>query len=493
MNHIPYPTIAIALVVVAGAYEYYVWTVLPRRYSTGYTGSDDELIAKLERLIKLPALLGSFSRLPARLLLAHKYLFTRRYAEGAAQYKLAVSVPMPHGLLADTQRKLAECLEGCGKHDEAVALTEKAQSSINAGPSTPTSMIAQAKLLYNKQDFAGAVAIYETVSEQIAGATGEENVQVLIHASTSAIQAARPDKAAAFAEQAIAAGASGKYLVLAYSMAATGRENLGDIDKALDYTEKALDCVRPTGDSTELSRLLAKLAGIRRNLGDMRGSLEAAVQAIQVNPKERQAYVQAYFTHLLAGDFAAAQHDIDQLRGCEPSILPGQRARETAIVDMLAASYYAEIGEPDRALAAHTAAMEQFKNDAMMSIHGRSLKVWIAAQLGRFDDMDALISQVEGAFPSISHSRGSLMDNFAYLMAAGLAAKRYDFVLKYHDKYMELKPYSGWRARAMLRAGDAHAALGDTIRARQCWQESADANLDTLACRTAAERLGGIG
>jgi tetratricopeptide (TPR) repeat protein len=474
------------------AYEYGLWSHVPATCAKMPQDRNADAISRLERLLRLPSLMGEIGKMTARLVLAHKYLFSKRYEEAVAQYEIVLKLPLPKSLRAESRRLLADALEAIGQTERAEEERGKAAATARLSPESPLSLTARAKLLERDQKFTEAIALFEKAASLVPADKPAERAQILLRGSTAAIQAARPDLALRFAEEALALGLKEPMQLVAFNLASTASQNLGDVAKARAYCERMVDVTERTGDPKETAKHKAKLSGILRDVGDMTGAMNAAQEAIKLDPNQRLAHLQGYYTAMAIGQYDGALSHAIAMSRCPSAVLPGAKQREDAIDSLLLAGYWAEMLVPDKALECHRTAYGVFQSDQKLSIYCRSLLAVIYAQLGRSIEVDALISQVDGALPTISRSRTSLLDNYGYLVQASLLAGRPDQALRYHEALMALNPYPSILVKSLVRAGDASCQLGDIASAREFYASASSMNPDLAYARIAVERLANL-
>jgi tetratricopeptide (TPR) repeat protein len=180
----------------------------------------------LECVAATPSLLGGDAmKMPARSMLVGIYLPRGEHQRAAAHCRalLASMNGLPKksraSLEADTRRRLADCLEALGQVDEAAQERQRAGECMRRTPADALGHQTKGTLLEREHRYAEAFEEHRKALELTPLGSREARTQCMLHLMLSSFNAGRPADCLHWAEQAIAAGATGRLLRSAHRMA----------------------------------------------------------------------------------------------------------------------------------------------------------------------------------------------------------------------------------------------------------------------------------
>ncbi len=198
----------------------------------------------LEFVAATPTFVNS-SKIMVRQFLVAIYFTRGQHAEAVAHcrailHNLAgVPTRTRAALDADTRRRLADNLEALGQVDEAAEERQRAANDIDAAPAGPLRHMTQGTLLERQSRYEEAYQEHLKALELTPVSNKTARIECLVHLALAAFNAGRPVDCVHCGEEAIALGATGRFLRTAHRMAGVGCGNLGRLEESERHHQRA--------------------------------------------------------------------------------------------------------------------------------------------------------------------------------------------------------------------------------------------------------------
>lgn len=490
----------VVLTLVVLAHRFYFVT-LPQRAIRKYERADPERLRRsMERVVATPSLLGNSQKLVAHGALVSVHLMAGRHAEAVAharaQLEALAATRARHrrldfpALEGHIRSRLAESLEALGQVDEAEQERRQAEQCVKRAPDDTLRHLTRGKLLERKNRYAEARVAYE----QALAATPESNrvvrIECLVHLVLACFNDARPAECLAWAEQAIALGAEGKFRRVAHRMAGVACGHLGRLGDAEEYERCAYAVAEADGDAGEMAEILGSLAGIQLRRGRLAEANEACIRAAAVHPKgvRMATAVQSQVLREWGryDDALAVLRRHDEAPGL---VIPYYERRIQAVSALDQSRIEAECGRADDAWAHIQAARAELRDDAKLGLLCEGALAWVYAARGLPDESRQAADRAEAELGEFARDpktcRGVLFD----LGMAAWTRSDHEEGIDCWTRYLDLGPDPVYRATALYVRGECRRGLGDDPAATADFRAAVAEDLDTHYSRLARRRL----
>jgi tetratricopeptide (TPR) repeat protein len=482
--------VAICLVVLALHDIYFV--VLPWLLTRRATRSP-RLRRYLERVVATPSLLGDRVRVRARhdlMRLSHmEGLHEQAAAQGAAILRhrdLATITAV------EVRGRLADALEGLGRHDEAREQRRLAEEGLKGTNRDPAWYINRGRQLDARRDFVGACRAFEQGLEIAPPGVNDARALLVLHLANALYMAGRVEDSARRAAEAarLVDDPEGQYA--AHRQAGASNASLGRLAEAEVHRQRAVALAETMGDARRLVDSVADLAEIQRKRGQLAEAFAACDRAARASRPTRHLELIRYEILRSWGQFDEALAALWRASRIDP--LPTVRAEELTqgIFAFGRATVLMEHGRLDEVPALLESTRRRVRGDAKIGLWCDAAAVRLAALCGRSDEVLDTLDQIEARlaeFAQDTNTRGGVL---ASLGRAALAVGAYDRALVYWEQYRALPPSPVELPVALYHLGEVHKGLGDPSTARSCYRAAVDTGLDTHYTRLARHRLSSI-
>jgi len=484
----PFNTARTILVAVAALHIVY-FLLLPSILCRGAIKSP-RLRRYLERVVATPSLLGDSIRIQARhslmILSNMEGLYEQACTQGFAilrHRRLRPTLPVA------IRGRLADALDGLGRHDEAGEQRRLAEEGLRTAHRDPVWYVNRGRQLAARRDFAGACRAYEAGLELApAGANHVRNLLTLLLAS-ALHSAGRVDESATRAEEAAALVRDPKQQYLAHRLAYNSHASLGRLAEAESHSQRAHALAEILGDPVRISDSLVDLASIRRKRGRLVEALAACDQAVAVSRPTRYLETIRYEILHSWGHFDEALAALGRASRIDPNPIHRFETMMQGIYAYGRASVLMEQGRLDEVAGLLDAALAGVRGDSKLTLWCDAAAVGLAALQGRRDDALSAFDPTESRLAPFAQdiaTRGTVLDS---LGRAALALGAHDRALGYWEQFRALPPQPVTLPIALYHLGEAHRGLGAGASARACYKAAIDTGLDTHYVRLAQERL----
>jgi tetratricopeptide (TPR) repeat protein len=486
------------VLLLVGLFHHLYFVRLPQRAITKYSHSDPERLRRyLERVLATPSLLGSGVKIVPHTGLVGIYLLRGRHAE-AADHCRAVLAALAgsrnshrYGALeADTRRRLADCLEALGQKDEAEEERRLAQEELRLAPADTLRHLTKGTLLARQHRYEEAYREHQKALELTPPSNIPVRIDCMMHLVIAAYHAARPTDALRWAEEAIALGATGRFLVSAHKMAAVACGNLSRLEESEQHYREAYDALASANKTPEMAETLGSLATCLRKRGKLVEANETCIKAAAMDPKGRRMslavqsqILRAWGRYDEALAIRAGYKDAGQL------VIPHHERRVLAVWSLDTARIEAECGRADAAWSHVQEALAELGNDAKLGLVCQAVCSWVLAVRGLADESRRASSEVEARLGDFerdpSTCRGVLHD----LGMAAVVRGDGDAGIDCWTRYLGLSPAPVHQPTALYQRGECHRQLGQLTEARDDYRAAVAMNLDTHHARLAQQQL----
>ena len=455
-------------------------------------GHREEAKGILEGAIRRPLVLSSTGKILPRYQLAWYYMSDQQYAAAVEILATGLRVKMPRLLAAHYRRRLAECLEGSGREEEAREEWGRVFQLMGRGRKDAGWYLLQGKLLAERQQHAEACAAYEAALAAVPkGRQSNHLGEILVRLAISSYDAGRPADAVRWGESAIAAGVNGVHLSTAHSMAGVGYSSLRNIEKSAEHRQRAYEIARADGRIPEAARYLATLASVLKNQGRISEALAAADEALAMHPSgARMAWLVKAEAYRALGNWDAARDAHRQSREAEGFGKPSAERRAQSTAELGSAWIELEAEQPRVALEHLQRAAAGLKHDSKLAFWCECSTVLALAQLGQGQEAWARLHQLVIPMRQFQSDEESLSN---YLSAAGrtlLILGQPADALETWKQYLARHQMPVNLPRAYYYSALCYRALGDEASTRAALQQAVAFGFDTYHSRLAAELLG---
>jgi tetratricopeptide (TPR) repeat protein len=491
-------TVAIGVPVVVGLFHYLYFVRLPQRAIEKYCDSDPEWLRRyLERVLATPSLLGSGMKTVAHLGLVGTYLHGGRHAEAAAHCRAALTIlaglqnrDRNGALEAQTRRRLADCLEALGQNDEAEQERRRAQKELRLAPADTLRHLTKGTFLGRQHRYEEAYREYHEALELTPVSNVPVRIECMMHLVVTAYNAGRPTDCLRWAEEAIALGATGKFLVSAHKMAAVACGNLSRLEGSEQHYRQAYDVLASANKTPEMAQTLGSLANCLRKRGKLIEANETCMRAAAMDPKGRRMslavqsqVLRAWGRHDEALAIRAGYKDTGQF------VIPHFERRMAAVHALDAAHIEAECGRADAAWSHVQEALAVLNNDAKLGLVCEAVCSWVLAVRGLADESQRVWREVEARLHDFERDPSTCRSVLYDLGMAAYARGDPHAGIDCWNRYLGLGPDPVDQPTAFYERGECHRQLGRLTEARNDYRAAVAMNLDTYYARLAQQRL----
>jgi len=475
-----------AIAVAGGAIVAVVAQYIPARASMlRKAGKRHEAIRLLEMAARLPV--NDVLRLNTLYLLGVYYFQEGRHADAAAQFKRILAHSINSPMEADIRRRLSDSLAGMGDEFGAAAEASTASSLAQEGDDA-RSLITRAGLLKRQHRYDEAYDVYVTALTR--SSDPETLAEIRVGMCLAAFEAGRSADCLMAAEAAIEGGATGTHLKSAYGMAGVASSNLGQFDKAEEYTLKAYQLARDVGDTTDAARKLSYLGNLQMRVGRVRQAIATIDQSSSEFGPTRMAMIgksEALQVLGLYDEALRAMLESDKIKEPGTNIVHHQR-RQHAVSLLGASRIYVELKRLDEAWSALQEAKTIFAGDDKLSLWCDAGAARILALMGQTTQARETITRIETIMPRFADDRVTMLTCRSALAITAFELADYEASVSQFESYLQCDPDICWRPRGLYYIGESHLRLGDIAKAREAFLSAESINVESVyvdLCRQA--------
>jgi len=484
----PFNTARTILVAVAALHIVY-FLVLPSLLCRGATKSP-RLRRYLERVVATPSLLGDSIRFQARHSLMSLSNMEGLYEQASTQgFAILRHRRLSPTLLVEVRGRLADALEGLGRHDEASEQRRLAEEGLRKARRDPAWYVNRGRQLDSRRDFAGACRAYEEGLELAPAGANDARELLTLHLASALYLAGRVEESARRAEEAAALVRNPKHQYLAHRQASSSYASLGRLDEAESHSQRVLALAETLGDPVQVSDSLGDLANIRRKRGHLVEALAACDQAVAMSRPTRHLEMIRYELLRSWGHFDEAIAALGRASRVDPNPIHRAERMVQGIFAYCRATVLMEQGRLDEVAALLDAALAGVRGDPKLTLWCDAAAVRLAALQGRRDEALGALDPTESRLAPFAQDTNTRSTVLGSLGRAALALGAYDRALGYWEQYRTLPPQPVELPIALYHLGEAHRGLGADASARACYKAAIDTELDTRFVRLAQERL----
>ncbi len=489
----------VAIVLVLIFHRLYFLT-LPQWAVRKFGRSNPERLRRyLERVAATPSLLGASQKLLARSKLVGIYLPQGRHAEAAehcranlaslATARARHSADFP-ALEADIRRRLADCLDGLGKTDEAQEQRQLAAACVDRAPDDALRHLTRGILLEREHRYADACTAFEEALSCVPDSDRPARIECMSHLVIACFNSGRPTESLRWAEQVIALGASGTHLCAAHRMAGVACGNLGRLEESEDHCRRACDVAAGEGKAGEMGQILGRLADIQRKRGKLVEANEAYIQVAAVDPKAvRMAIaVQSQVLREL-GRFDEALEVLGRYGDTPKLAIPAHERRIRAVLALDTSRIEAECGRADDAWAHIEEARAELANDAKLGLKCEGAVSWVLAARGLADDSQRVAGEVEARLPEFERDPSTCRGIMYDLGMAACTRGDHESGERCWSRYLELSPDPVHQPTALYFRGECRQHRGDAPGAIADFRQASAMNIDSHHAQLARHAL----
>jgi tetratricopeptide (TPR) repeat protein len=315
----------------------------------------------------------------------------------------------------------------------------------------------------------------------------------MMHLVIAACNAGRPADCLRWAEEAIAFGATGRFLVSAHKMAAVACGNLGRLDESEQHYRNAYDALVGAKKTPEMAETLASLANCLRKRGKLIEANETCIKAAAMDPKGRRMSL-AVQSQILRewGRYDEALAIRAGYKDAGRLVIPHGERRIIAVWSLDTARIEAECGRGDAAWSHIQDALVVLQKDAKLGLVCEAVCCWALAVRGLADESQSVSSEIETRLGDFERDpktcRGVLHD----LGMAACARGDHHAGIDCWARYLGLRPDPVHQPTAFYKRGECHRELGQHTEAHNDYRAAVAMNLDTYHARLARQRLDGF-
>ena len=397
-----------------GLFHYVYFVFLPVRAIKKYSESNPERLRRyLERVVATPSLLGSGMKIAARGGLVGIYLLRGQHAEAAAHCRAKLESvvklrnPKRFGALeADTRRRLADCLDALGQSEDAAEERRRAEEGLDQASADPLRHLTQGTLLERQNRYEEAYAEHQKALELTPPSNVPVRIECMIHLVLAAYNAGRPSDCLGWAEEAIALGATGRFLESAHRMAAVACGNLGRLEESEQHYRQAYDGAASAKNTPEMAQILGSLADCLRKRGKLIEANQTCIKAAALDPKGRRMSLVVQSEILREwGRYDEALATLARHKDAGQIVIPDLERRFGAVVSLDTARVEAECGRADAAWSHIQEALAVLRDDAKLGFKCEAASCWVLAVRGLTDDSRRVSSELEKRLTDFERDR----------------------------------------------------------------------------------------
>jgi tetratricopeptide (TPR) repeat protein len=484
--------------VVVGLFHYLYFVRLPQWAIIKHSHSDPERLRRyLERVLATPSLLGPGMKIVARTGLVGIYLLSGKHAEAAAHCRAILAALASsrhrdrHGALeADTRRRLADCLEALGQHEEAEEERRRAEEELRLAPSDSLRHSTKGLFLERQHHYEEAYREYQKALELTPLSNVPVRIDCIMRLVLASHKAGRPTDSLRWAEEAITLGASDWFFVSAHRMAAIACGNLGRLDESEEHYRKAYDAAASAKKTPEIAEILGSLASCLCKRGKLIEANETCIKAAAMDPKGKRMSLAVQSQVLRAwGRYDESLAILAAYKDAGKVVIPDLERRLIAVCVLDTARIEAECGRADAAWQHIQEALAVLRNDAKLGLKCDAVCCWVLAARGLADESERVSSEVETRLSDFeddpSTRRGVLHD----LGMAACVRGDHHAGIDCWTCYLGLSPDPVHQPTALYQRGECYRQLNQLTEARNDYRAAVAMNLDTHHARLAQQQL----
>ncbi len=497
--------VLLALVGLAGAisllHRFYFVTLPQRAVKKCKPTEKEKLLPYLERVAATPCLLGPSMKLPVHGMLSRIYLSLGRHAEAVEHCRAILSVLSHYpektlfaALEASTRRRLADSLEALGQLDKAAEEFRLAQEGVDEASSDTLRHLTEGKLLKRQNRHEEAYEAFLTALDFTEPDDTPVRVECMINLTLAAHEAGRLADCLAWAEQAIAAGATGRLLLSAHRMAGVACGNMVRLEESEGHFRQAYDLAAAEDNTPAMAQNLASLSNCLFEQGRLVEANETALKAAALDPKAARVSLSVQAQVLsIRGRYEEALAVYGRKRECEPLVIPASQRRIQAVSALDIARVEAKCGRLDAAWRRLEEARPVLCEDAKLGLKCESASCWLLAARGLTEESQRLAARVEARIAAFQEDPGTCRGAIYNLGMAACTRGDHDAGVNYWSCYLELSPHPVYQPTAFYYRGECLSQLGRLAEARDNYQAAVAMNIDTHDARLARRRLAEVG
>lgn len=474
---------------------------LPKRAIALYGEKDPERLRRyLERVVATPSLYGQAVKLVPQLSLVGIYSSSGQHAQAVAhahKYLEALRKSRDlggHGALeADMRRRLADSLEALGQVEEAAEERRRAAQDVDRAPPDTLRHLAQGTLLEREHKYEDAYAAFLKALELTPASQTSVRIECMLHLVMAAYNSARPVECLRWADEAIAIGASGKFLRMAHRMAGLACGNLGRLPESEQHCRQAYDAAAADNDTPAMAEILASLSDCLRKRGKLVEANAACVKATEMHPKAARQSL-AVQSQILRewGRFEDALAILAGFNETKPLVLPSHENRIRAVWALDTARIKAECGQANSAWTDIEQALAILKTDAKLGLKCQAASAWVLAARGLADESQRVATEVKSKLVAFERDPSTCRGIMYDLGMAACTRGDHHAGIECWTRYLELSPDPIYQPSAHYHRGECYRQLEQLTEARDDYQAAVATDFDTHYARLARRRLSGF-
>jgi tetratricopeptide (TPR) repeat protein len=448
----------------------------------------DRAEAVLKWINATPSLMGDSVKVGVRYKLMRYCLPQRRYSEMETLCRAMLVHRLPPGLESDVRRHLAEALDGLGRRDEAEVEHARAESCLEGAPTKLLEQLSRGKVLMKQDRHLEAIEALQRGLDVAPRGKPQFRVELMVQLMLASFHAGQPHETVKWAEQAIAEGAQGVFLLSAHRMAGLAYGHLGQLETAEQHLREALG-LAASCSSDDVSRCLVLLAGLQLKRGHLAEARETCLKAAESPKARREALSFQAEIERANGQFEQALQTLRQARELPPALTAGGERRIQAVGALHMAEVEAEAGQAENAWGHLKEAVAELGQDPKLGHWCDATAAWVFALLDRREQALAVLETVESRMPEFRDDRGGQF--FVHAKLAHAVAALGDFEgARYHwQRILDLEPNPVSLPTAWYFLGMCRRHLGDEEGAYQAFRQASALGIDTYHARLAEDAI----
>ncbi len=486
-----WPALIRLLLLILGVYELGVFLGLGMLAVFLETRGDQKRLRQLRELVtRLPSVFGDRARAEWRQGLVWSYMQEGRYQEAADLCRQLLARKPKAADEARQRLLLADCLDGLGQQAESQAEERRAEQVLAGAQLDAGFYLTRGNFLDKQHKYALACEAYGKALPLIPEWNTLVKAQALLQLGLAAYNAGRPSDAIRYAEEAIPLKPLKQLLIMAHSIAALGYSGVANLEAAEVHRRKGYELARETGNKHLTGELLAQLADVEMKHGKLEDAIRHCEEAAALHPSAgRLAHMTRAECLRIMGHFVEAREGFEASRAAQPYPQPDLERRGRATIDLGLSWLEAEEGNLELAIDYLDRALPEMDGDDKLSLWCTAAQAWYFAALGRTDEAQRKIWEVQTQAPHFSADRQTQSLCRAMVARACYALGDLTRCQEHWEAYFQTYPDPVFRPGALYYYGECLLASGDYHNAVVAWQQAVAMNLDTHHSRLAARRL----
>lgn len=355
----------------------------------------------------------------------------------------------------------------------------------------PAALFAhKAKQHENRYDYASAIAQYEAALRATPSFFRFARTRYLIQLALASYNSGRMDDCLAYSERAFTVPPPKELLPMAHSTAGLALADMGRFPEAERHREQAASLAEKLGNVPQAAQHLASLASVQM----MQGKLSEAVAtarwaASKGSDAAKIALVMESECHRAWGQWDAAREAIRQAQATAPYKVAKMQQRSEATMQLGMAWVELDAENPGAGLELLEKADHELRTDERLHLWCEASRARALAMLGRRDEAEAAIRDVEAAIAARPSDRASRALGMAMLGYAADALGQHERARSFWEQYIAHTVAPVYFPGAYFHLGESNLHLGDSTKALEWYRKSLECGIDTYKSRLARGRI----